>query len=229
MNKHNKEFYIKWIIGTAAGLLIILSSLILCYQNNKIHELKDELYLKKQNEQRVSDHYSSTLNIKTIQTKFNTLNEYAILKDSTITMNHTYNYSADSILGLKKQITLSGRGELQYSANVNLNGAIITQRDKTITIEIEKPYIDEASVHLKENTLIMDTTDANWVSNKYDSMEAQRLFNDSFNTSGRDNILNIYRTQDKQKYLNKIAIAEVQTLVRNLNLTDCTVIVKIIE
>lgn len=229
MNKHNKEFYIKWIIGTTAGLLIIISALLLNYQNNKIHELKDELYLKKQNEQRVSDHYSSTVNIKTIQTKFNTLNEYAVLKDSTLTMNHTYNYSADSILGLKKQITLSGRGELQYSANVNLNGAVITQRDNTITIEIEKPYIDEASVHLKENTLIMDTTDANWVSNKYDSMEAQRLFNDSFNISGRENILQIYKTQDKQKYLNKIAIAEVQALVRTLNLTDCTVIVKIIE
>lgn len=225
----NKEFYIKWIIGTAAGLLLILSALILHHQNNEIEELKDELYLKKQNEQRATDYYESMINVKTIQSKFNTMNEYAILKDSIVHMNHTYYYSADSILGLKKQIKLSGRGQLQYSVNVNLSNSIVTQHGKTITIEIGKPYVDEESIHLKTNTLIMDETDANWISNKYDSMEAQRLFNDSFNTSGKENIFDLYSKKEKQNYLNKIAKSEVEALIKTLNLTDCNIIVKILE
>lgn len=227
--QRNREFYIKWIIGTTAGLLLILSALAIHHQNNEIEELKDELYLKKQNEQRATDYYESIINIKTIQTKFNTMAEYAVLKDSTVHMNHTYYYSADSILGLKKQIKLSGRGQLQYNVNVNLSNSIITQHGKTITIEIDKPYVDEESIHLKTNTLIMDETNANWVSNKYDSMEAQRLFNDSFNASGKENILDLYSTKEKQNYLNKIAKSEVQTLIRGLNLTDCDIIVKILE
>jgi hypothetical protein len=227
--KYSKEFYIKWIAGTAAGLLIIVSSLLINHQNNKIDKLEDELYLKTQNEQRASDYYSSTVNIKTIQTKFNTLNEYPILKDSTISMNHTYNYTSDSILGLKKQITLSGRGELQYSINVNLSGAIITQKNNTIIVEIEKPYIDIESVHLKDSTLIMDKESANWIANKYDGMEAQRLYYDSFNISGRNKVLDLYNTQDKQKYLEKAAITEVQNLIRTLNLTNCTIVVNIIK
>ena len=100
----NNKHYIEWLACTAAGLLIIMAALVLKCQDNKINRLEDELYLKKQNEQRATDFYESTINIKTIQSKFNTLQEYAIMKDCAVSMNHTYHYTSDSVLGLKKQI-----------------------------------------------------------------------------------------------------------------------------
>jgi hypothetical protein len=75
----------------------------------------------------------------------------------------------------------------------------------------------------------MDKESANWIANKYDGMEAQRLFYDSFNISGRNKVLDLYNTQDKQKYIEKAAITEVQNLIRTLNLTNCTVVVNIIK
>jgi hypothetical protein len=89
--------YIKLLIGTTIGTLIIASAIMVNFQNRKINKLEDELYLKQQNEQRTSDYYQSILNEKTIQTKFNTLQEYPILKDCTVQMEHTYEYSKEDI------------------------------------------------------------------------------------------------------------------------------------
>lgn len=228
--KHSKEFYIKWIIGTTAGLLIIVSSLLLRYQDNKIDELKDELYLKKQNEQRATDFYESTINIKTIQSEFNTLREYAIQKNCKVNMNHKYFYSNDGVLGLKHQIVLAGNGQIQYDINVRFDTAIISSPDgKNIKIQIDKPYVDEDSIKLIENSLIIKEQDFNFWSNKQDGVQAQRYYIDSFIESGRNNILDLYKTREKQNYINKVAIAEVQALVRTFNLNNCNVVVEVLE
>ena len=58
--------YMKMLMSTMLGALIILSSMFMVNQNRKIDKLEEELYLKQQNEQRASDHYESLLNIKTI-------------------------------------------------------------------------------------------------------------------------------------------------------------------
>ena len=83
----NNRYYINIITGTTLGLLIILGALMFKVQDGRIEALKDELYLKKQNKQRASDYYESSLNIKTIQSEFNTLQEYAIQKGNKINMN----------------------------------------------------------------------------------------------------------------------------------------------
>lgn len=222
------------ILFTTTGLLILAMALggIIGHQNNKINDLKDQLYLKQQNEQRTCDHYESVINVKTIQSKFNTLQEYAVQKNNLINKNHTYYYTADGIIGLDKKATLSGHGIMRYDVVVNLRNAIITQENggKTIKIEIEKPYVDETNVSIMNNSIVMDKEEYNFWANKTDSAQAQKLFMESFEDSGRKDIIDLYRTKDKQTYINKIAIAEVQALIQTLHLNgNVAVVVDIID
>ena len=225
------KYYMNLILGTGFGILILVSGFLFRYQDNKIEELKDQLYLKQQNEQRACDYYESTLNVKTIQSEFNTLKEYPVQKGCKINMDHKYNYTTDGVLGLKHKIVLGGYGQLQYDINVKFNTAIITSTDgKNIKIQIEKPYVDEESIKLVENTMVMKEQECNIWSNKADGIQAQKLYMDSFVDSGRKNILDLYSTKEKQNYINKVAISEVHALVRTLNLTgNCNIVVEIIE
>lgn len=220
----------KIILAGTAGTLVISSAVIFNVQEKKIDSLKQELYLKQQNEQRATDFYESTLNIKTIQSEFNTMREYSVQKNCKINMDHKYNYSSDGMLGLKHKIMLAGSGQLKYDINVRFDTAIISSSDgKNIKIQIDKPYVDEDSIKLIENTLVMKEQDYNIWSNKYDGSQAQKFFMDSFVESGRNNILDLYKTREKQNYINKVAIAEVQALIRTFNLNNCNVVVEILE
>ena len=84
--RYNRH-YLKWIAGTLIGLMVITSALMMKYKTNKIEQLEDQLYIKQQNEQMATDYYESVLNEKTIQSKFNTLQEYPVLKDCTINIS----------------------------------------------------------------------------------------------------------------------------------------------
>lgn len=217
--KYNK-YYLKWIAGTLAGLMIITAGLMMKYKTNKIEKLEDQLYIKQQNEQMATDYYESVLNEKTIQSKFNTLQEYPVLKDCTINMNHTYEYNSEGFLGFDKQIVLSGHGQLQYSAVVKLNTAIITTSNngKNVLVQIEAPYVDMNSIKLVQNSLVMDEGNYSLFANKKDGAQAQKLYMDSFVDSGMNNVIDLYSTKAKQTYLEKAAISEVHALISTLNL-----------
>lgn len=223
-------------IITGAGTSLIIASIGLggwsVHQSHKIDDLKDELYLKQQNEQRASDHYESILNVKTIQSKFNTMQEYAIQKNNVISKQHTYYYTADGSFGLKKEAKLVGRGQMRYDIVVNLrNAEVIPSNDgKTIKVKIGKPYIDESNIGMVNNSLIMDNVQYNFWANKQDTAEAQKLFMESFEESGKKDILSLYQTKEKHAYINKIAKDEIKALIQNLNLNgDVTVIVEIAD
>lgn len=217
--RYNRH-YLKWIAGTLIGLMVITSALMMKYKTNKIEQLEDQLYIKQQNEQMATDYYESVLNEKTIQSKFNTLQEYPVLKDCTINMNHTYEYNSEGFLGFDKQIVLSGHGQLQYSAVVKLNTAIITTSNngKNVLVQIEAPYVDMNSIKLVQNSLVMDEGDYSLFANKKDGAQAQKLYMDSFVDSGMNNIIDLYSTKAKQTYLEKAAISEVHALISTLNL-----------
>ena len=224
----------KVIAGTGAGLLIVSMGLggWSIHQSHKIDGLKDELYLKQQSEQRACDHYESVLNVKTIQSKFNTMQEYAVQKNNVISKQHTYYYNADGMLGFKKEAKLVGRGQMRYDIVVNLrNAEVIPMNDgKTIKVKIGKPYIDESNIGMVNNSLIMDSVQYNFWASKQDTAEAQKLFIESFEDSGRKDILALYETKEKHAYINNIAKAEVKALIQNLNLNgNVTVIVEITE
>ena len=212
--------YMKMLISTTLGALIILSSMFMVNQNRKIDKLEEELYLKQQSEQRASDHYESILNIKTIENKFNALHEYDVLKDCTIDMDHTYSYTAEGRMGIKKHVEMTGHGKLQYSVVVNLSSAIITSNNngKDITIQIEAPYVDQPSIKLMQNSLIIQNTDYSFFANRTDGAQAQKLYIDSFVDSGIKKISDLYSTKDKQNFIDRVAISEVHSLVRALNL-----------
>ncbi len=224
--------YMKMLIGTTLGALIISSALCFKFQSNKIDKLEDELYLKQQNEQRAADSYVSILNEKTIQNKFNTLHEYAILKDCTVNMDHSYDYTSEGRMGIKKHITLSGHGQLQYSVVVNFSTArvIPSNNGRDFTIEIDAPYVDHSSIKLAQNTLVMGESDYSFFANKRDGAQAQKLYMDSFVDSGVNKIIDEYSTKAKQDYIEKVAKSEVHSLVRALNLEgNVNIYVKIIK
>ena len=229
-----EDIQTKVIAGTGAGLLI--ASLGLggwsVHQSHKIDNLKDELYLKQQSEQRASDYYESVLNVKTIQSKFNTMQEYAVQKNNVINKQHTYYYKSDGVLGVKKEAKLVGRGQMRYDVVVNLRNAEVTSMNdgKTIKVKINKPYIDESNIGMVNNSLIMDSVEYNFWANKQDTAEAQKLFIESFEDSGKKDILALYATKEKHAYINNIAKAEVKALIQNLNLNgNVTVIVEIAD
>lgn len=224
--------YMTMLISTTLGALIILSSMFMINQNRKIDKLEEELYLKQQSEQRAADYYESVLNIKTIENRFNSLHEYAVLKDNTIDMDHTYEYTTEGRMGIKKHVEIVGHGKLQYSAVVNLSSAIITSNNngKDITIQIEAPYIDINSIKLRQNSLVIQDRDYSFFCNRTDSAQAQKLYMDSFVDSGVKKLSELYSQKDKQNHLDRVAISEVHSLVRALNLNgDVNIRVEIIK
>ena len=219
--------YKKIIIGTTVGLLIITSCLF-TYQHKKINELKHNLEIKQQIGERQSAKSYSVLNTKTIEEKFNELGSYSVLKDSKISMTHNYEYSEDAWLGLKRKATLKGTGNLVYDYDISLNSAEIKLdvENNTITILIDSPYLDEESVHLEQDSLIMDS-DYNWLCRTEEGEKVTKYFIDDFVEDGINNLTEYYKTENNKKKLENNAISQVRELVETLNLYDCTVIVKI--
>ncbi len=180
--------YKKIIIGTTVGLLIIVSCLS-TYQHKKINELKHNLEIKQQIDERQSAKSYSVLNTKTIEEKFNELGTYSVLKDSKISMTHNFEYSEDAWFGLKRKATLKGTGNLIYDYDISLSSADITLdvENNTITISIDEPYFDEESVHLEQDSLIIDS-DYNWLCRTEEGGKVTQYFIDDFVEDGIINL-----------------------------------------
>ena len=219
--------YKKLIIGTTVGLLVIASCL-LTYQGKKINELQRNLEIKQQIDERQSAKSYSVLNTKTIEEEFNKLGSYSVLKNSKISMTHNYEYQEDAWLGLKRKAVLKGTGNLVYSYDISLKSADIKLdvEHNTITISIDEPYLDEESVHLEQDSLIIDS-DYNWLCRTEEGKKTTQYFIDDFVEDGINNLTEYYNTENNRKRLENSAICEVKELVQTLNLYDCTVIVKI--
>ena len=220
--------YFKLIVSTTLGAFILISVFVMAAQDAKIDNLKEQLYVKQQNEKRATDYYSSTINLKTIRTEFNELQHYTVLKGS-ITQTHKYEYSADAILGIKKEMTLKGRGDIQYDVNVNLNDAILEADGKTLIVKVRMPYVDTDSIKIKDDTMLMEEIHGNFISNKYDGAQAQKFFMESFIASGKKNVADLYNTAKEQRYIKEVAEQEIRALISTLNLNNVTVRVQIIE
>ena len=219
--------YKKLIIGTTVGLLIIASCLF-TYQSKKINQLEHDLQVKVQSDERQSAHSYSILNVKTIEEKFNELGTYSVLKNSKVSMTHTYEYSEDAWLGLKRKAVLKGTGNLVYDYDVLLNSADIQSdvENNTITILLDAPYLDEESVHIEKDSLILDS-DYNWLCGSEEGDKVRGYFSDNFIEDGIASLNEHYSTENNRNKLNQNAISQVKKLVETLNLHDCTVVVKI--
>ncbi len=228
MKKNNKEFMLKVILGTTLGLFILLGALIVHNQNQQISQLKTDLYLKQQVEERATDQTISIVNVKTVQEKMNELKTYSVLKNSKVSMTHTYMYEEDAFLGLKKRATLKGTANLVYNYDISFANATVTQDENgTITVEISEPTLDIESVHYEKDTLIWEQNDYNLLCGEDEGQKVTKYFLESFVEQGIDKIQDMYNDEDMKVQLKRVAILEVQELIEGLDLNDCTVQVKI--
>lgn len=227
LRKNNGDFAIKVILGTSLGLILIMASMLL-YNNNKIKQLEDDLYLKQQVEERENDYSISLLNKKTIQENFNKTKSYSILKNSKISQTTTYQYEEEAWLGLKKRATLKGTANLVFDYDVSLSDATIEilNNGKTLKVIISEPFLDEESVHMDKDSLIIHEDKYNILCGEYEGQQTMKYFNDTFVANGIDNIKELYNTADKRKEINKIAIGEIRALIETFNINDCTIIVE---
>ena len=132
------------------------------------------------------------------------------------------------MLGLKKRATLRGSANLVYNYDVTLADAIITQDSNgNITVEISRPILDVESVHYENDTLIWEENDYNILCGEKEGQKVQKYWIESFVERGIDKIQEMYNDEDMAEQLNRKAILEVQELIRELNLNNCNVVVKI--
>lgn len=218
----------KIIIGTVIGVMII-ASCMMTYQHKKISQLEEQVYLKQQVEDRnrTTDYTKTLLNAKTIQEEFNSQQSYSILKDSAIRQTHEYSFEDDGVLGIKKRAVIKGVANLMYSCDVDLSQSEITVENKTIVVKIEKPYLNEKSVHMENNTLIIQEDEYSLLCSKKDCSKVMNYYMESFVSEGIENLHEYYSSDKQQDNLNKIAIQQVKSLIETLNITDTTVVVKI--
>lgn len=228
LRKNNGDFAIKVILGTSLGLILIMASMLL-YNNNKIKQLEDDLYLKQQVEERENDYSISLLNKKTIQENFNKTKSYSILKNSKVSQTTTYQYEEEAWLGFKKRATLKGTANLVFNYDVSLSDATIEilNNGKTLKVIISEPFLDEESVHMDKDSLIIHEDNYNILCGEYEGQQTMKYFNDTFVNNGIDNIKELYNNVSKRQEINKIAIGEIRALIETFNINDCTIIVEI--
>lgn len=217
----------KIIIGTVIGVMII-ASCMMTYQHKKISQLEEQVYLKQQVEDRATDYTVSILNSKTIEEKFNEVQMYPVLKNSTIRQTHTYEYDEEAFLGLHKKAVLSGAGNLVYDVDICLSSATIdcNVETNTITILLDEPTLDLESVHLEQDSLVIKENDYNFLCGTKDGEKVMSHYRESFVDKGKDNLEEYYSNENSKNRLRQQAIREVKSLVQTLNLKDCNVIVK---
>jgi hypothetical protein len=150
----NKRISKKAFIKIISGLLIFVTILTgFGYQNHKIKDLEEELYFKHKIEERAGDSITTKYDKESIETKFNSIQEYKIFS-SRISVKHKYDMTEEAILGFDKKATLTGNANVYFQYNVSLADANISETDDKITIELKSIYLDRDTVNIVPNSFI---------------------------------------------------------------------------
>ena len=105
----------------------------------------------------------------------------------------------------------------------------ILNNGKTLKITISEPFLDEESVHMDKDSLIIHEDNYNILCGEYDGQQTMKYFNDTFVNNGINNIKELYNNVNKRQEINKIAKGEIKALIETFNVNDCTIIVEIGE
>ena len=229
LNKLSK-YVRKKVVAIMMAFVLAIGVLIgYKHQTNKINDLKQQLKLKQELDEQSRGYTESILDIKSIKGEFNKLNDYPILKNYKITMEHTYDYMKDGVLGMKRKATLSGTATCVYDVDVRLSNAnIFLDSRNVLNVELERPFLDKDSVHIEQNTFLMNEKKSNlnmWM-RREDSQELQRYWNNSFNIRAIDKLEDYYNEQYQRNRLDSIAKQEVGGLLRTLNVTNYKITIK---
>ena len=234
-----------WITGIIVGAIqTIVTTIIGLVINSKWNRQKKEKEeLEKLREERRKQEYinrEEALRLtvqqevdrldEKVENEFNKLNSYTVF-NGTMNLKHTYTYERDSVLGLKARGELTANATVYYEYKVDLKNANISvDYDKnTINITLPKSTLNEASVHRKNNTfkIVEDETTKNILMGTRDGQLLQRYWEETFDISAIDKIKEIYDTQEKQEYLERITKMEVSDLINTLGLNDINIKVNI--
>ena len=228
INRVTKELRKKVISCVLVGMTLLGAFVGFKHQQNKINDLQYQLDIKQQVEERGTHYTESMINVKTIKSEFNRLNSYRIFEGS-INMKHKYNFTEDSILGLKKKGTLSATADIYYQYEVDLSNAEITIQNDIINIKLPRPTLNENSVHRKVDTfhIIEDETTMNWLMRDKEGVKIMRYWEDTFDIKATQQIKDYYNTVDNESYLKSIAKREVRDLLTTLGIDNLNVKVSI--
>lgn len=215
------------------GLLILLTALGMFIgfknQQDKINDLEHQLQLHQIKQEESLGTIDSRIDVDTVKGEFNKLVDYTILKDYEVSMKHSYDYSKDWYLGLKKEGKLVAYGTVVYDVDIRLSNANVYYNDKGILmIELEKPFIDENSVHLKPNSMLIDNDKSNMniLSNDKDGKNIMKYWQDTFVSSAIDKLNDWYKEQYQQDKLNDLAKQEIERLLNTLEIKDYKIQIK---
>ena len=229
LNKLSKDIKKKIVAIMMAFVLAIGVLVGYKHQTNKINDLEQQLKLKQELDEQSRGYTESILDIKSIRGEFNKLNDYSILKNYKITMEHTYDYIKDGALGMKRKAVLSGTATCVYDVDVRLSNAnIFVDSRNVLNVELERPFLDRDSVHMEPNTFLMNEEKSNlnmWM-RRGDSQELQRFWDNTFSIRAIDKLEEYYNEQYQRDKLNSIAKQEVGDLLRTLNVTNYKITIK---
>ena len=208
IKKHKKT------IGIIMAIMLAFGSF--GFQWHKINTLKEELYTKHQIElrERKTESIETKMYKDTVEEKFNELKSYKVV-DGKINFKHKYNYEDDYALGLKKRVTIGGFCDVYFQYDVDLSKAEIQETDKKIVIKIDRPTLNEDSLHAVKNSYqqIKSETTYNLFANKEDSRTAMQFYYESLEDRAIKEIGELYE-KEKENHLEYNAKKEVKNLVK---------------
>ena len=208
IKKHKKT------IGIIMAIMLAFGSF--GFQWHKINTLKEELYTKHQIElrERKTESIETKMYKDTVEEKFNELKSYKVV-DGRINFKHKYNYEDDYALGLKKRVTIGGFCDVYFQYDVDLSKAEIQETDKKIVIKIDRPTLNEDSLHAVKNSYqqIKSETTYNLFANKEDSRTAMQFYYESLEDRAIKEIGELYE-EEKENHLEYNAKKEVKNLVK---------------
>ena len=200
----------------AVVMAILLTFGCLGLQWHKINTLKEEFFTKQQIElrERKTESIETKMYKNTIEEKFNELKSYKVV-DGRINFKHKYNYEDDYALGLKKRVTIGGFCDVYFQYDVDLSKAEIQETDKKIVIKIDRPTLNEDSLHAVKNSYqqIKSETTYNLFANKEDSRTAMQFYYESLEDRAIKEIGELYE-EEKENHLEYNAKKEVKNLVK---------------
>lgn len=211
-----KQYATKKVIPIILAVVIPFGAIL--NQQHKIKYLEGELY-KQQNI--VDQRYNYTVtevDKETIQNDINNICDYKIL-DGKVNIKHTYVYDREGILGINHTKKLVGTADLYYELTTPLKNATINKADNNeITITVDYPTINEEACHRIPNTFIRidDECDQSLLSSKYDSEQATRHWDDTFDTKGTKMIKDAYTDGYDDKATTNATIEQVRNLFKEL-------------
>ena len=223
LNKLSKK--VKVIV---AGLLAVATvGGLFGYGYNKIKSLEYQLQTKQYYEQTSSGVSHTQMSAKDVKEELNELHDYSILKNNKVNMKHTYEYKADSILGLKKKAKLTATGTIVYDVDVRLTNAnVYYDMNGRLIVKLDEPFVDDESIHMDRGTYHVIEDESNILCNETDGANVVNYWNNSFIENATKKIKDHYKNEYQRKKINDLAKHQVGDLLKTLGIKDFKVIIR---